>query len=155
MAKKTTIKEQSVNNTVEKPKLFTKIKQLFANETFRFVAGLLLVIFAVYLILAFSSFFVTGAADQSVIDAQELSGTKNGIKNYAGSRGAQVASYLINDCFGVSSFFIVLFLGVLGLRLMRVRMFVLSRWFIVCTLLLFWFSLFFGFAKSIGLWAIL
>ena len=148
MAKKTTIKEQSVNNTVEKPKLFTKIKQLFANETFRFVAGLLLVIFAVYLILAFSSFFVTGAADQSVIDAQELSGTKNGIKNYAGSRGAQVASYLINDCFGVSSFFIVLFLGVLGLRLMRVRMFVLSRWFIVCTLLLLWFSLFFGFAFS-------
>ena len=148
MAKKATIKEQNINNAVEKPKLLTKIKLFFANETFRFVAGLLLVIFAVYLILAFSSFFVTGAADQSVIDAQELSGTKNGIKNYAGSRGAQVASYLINDCFGISSFFIVLFLGILGLKLMRVRMFVLSRWFVVCTLLLLWFSLFFGFAFS-------
>ena len=57
--------------------------------------GLVLVIFSVYLLLAFSSFFFTGAADQSIIDggsAQELISTNNGVKNYAGSRGAQLAA---------------------------------------------------------------
>ena len=68
------------------------------------------------------------------------------MKNYAGSRGAQLASYLINDCFGISSFFILVFLAVAGLKLMRVRVVRLWKWFIGCSLLLVWFSVFFGFA---------
>ena len=67
------------------------------------------------------------------------------MKNYAGSRGAQLASYLINDCFGISSFFILVFLAVAGLKLMRVRVVSLWKWFIGCSLLLIWFSVFFGF----------
>ena len=127
---------------------FGKIIAVFKNETVHFIIGLVLVIFSVYLLLAFSSFFFTGAADQSIIDsgnAQELISTNNGVKNYAGSRGAQLASYLINDCFGVSSFFILIFLAVAGLKLMRVRVVRLWKWFIGCSLLLVWFSIFFGF----------
>ena len=100
------------------------------------------------LLLAFSSFFFTGAADQSIIDSgnpADLSAVNNHVKNYAGSRGAQLAHYLINDCFGVSSFFILVFLAVAGLKLMRVRVVRLWKWFIGCTLLLVWFSIFFGF----------
>ena len=67
------------------------------------------------------------------------------MKNYAGSRGAQLASYLINDCFGVSSFLILVFLAVAGLKLMRVRVVRLWKWFIGCSLMLVWFSVFFGF----------
>lgn len=98
--------------------------------------------------MAFSSFFFTGAADQSIIDSgssADLAAVNNQVKNYAGSRGAQLASYLINDCFGVSSFILV-FLAVAGLKLMRVRVVRLWKWFIGCTLLLVWFSVFFGFA---------
>ncbi len=105
-------------------------------------------IFAVYLLLAFTSFFFTGAADQSIIDeatADELASTHNGVKNYAGSRGAQLASYFINRCFGVSSYFIPVFLAVLGLKLMKVARVRLWKWFAVCALLLVWFSIFFGF----------
>lgn len=148
MTKRNTSKEKHTP-APQKPGFFAKIKAFFKNETMHFIIGLLLVIFAVYLLLAFSSFFVTGAADQSIIDKasmQDLSATDNGVKNYAGSRGAQVASYLINDCFGVSSFFIALFLAMAGLKLMRVRIVKLSRWFICCSLLLVWFSLFLGFA---------
>ncbi len=125
-----------------------KVAALFRSETVHFVIGLVLVIFSVYLLLAFSSFFFTGAADQSIIDggsAQELISTNNGVKNYAGSRGAQLASYLINDCFGVSSFLILVFLAVAGLKLMRVRVVRLWKWFIGCSLMLVWFSVFFGF----------
>lgn len=126
-----------------------KIVSIFKNETIHFVIGLMLVIFSVYLLLAFSSFFFTGAADQSIIDSgnsADLAAVNNNVKNYAGSRGAQLASYLINDCFGISSFFILVFLAVAGLKLMRVRIVRLWKWFIGCTLLLVWFSVFFGFA---------
>lgn len=126
-----------------------KVAAILKNETVHFVIGLMLVIFSVYLLLAFSSFFFTGAADQSIIDSgnpADLAAVNNHVKNYAGSRGAQLAHYLINDCFGISSFFILVFLAVAGLKLMRVRVVRLWKWFIGCTLLLVWFSVFFGFA---------
>ena len=138
-------KKNSTKDTEQSLSLFGKIRAIFKNETIHFVIGLVLVIFSVYLLLAFSSFFFTGAADQSIIDsgnAQELASTNNGVKNYAGSRGAQLASYLINDCFGISSFFILVFLAVAGLKLMRVRVVRLWKWFIGCSLLLVWFSVF-------------
>lgn len=142
-------KKNATKDTEQSLSFFGKVTAFFKNETIHFVLGLILVIFSVYLLLAFSSFFFTGAADQSIIDsgnAQELAATNNGVKNYAGSRGAQLASYLINDCFGVSSFFILIFLAVAGLKLMKVRIVRLWKWFIGCALLLVWFSVFFGFA---------
>lgn len=143
MAKKKTDKIQEVDLT-----LMQKISSFFDNETIHFILGLTLVIFSVYLLLAFTSFFFTGAADQSILDNPEpgqLSSINNQIKNYAGSRGAQMASYLINDCFGVASYFILLFLSIAGMKLMRVRNFRLWKWFIGCSLFLIWTSVFLGF----------
>ena len=141
-------KNSTAKDTELSLSFFGKVAALFRSETVHFVIGMVLVIFSVYLLLAFSSFFFKGAADQSIIDggsAQELISTNNGVKNYAGSRGAQLASYLINDCFGVSSFLILVFLAVAGLKLMRVRVVRLWKWFIGCSLMLVWFSVFFGF----------
>ena len=143
MAKKKTDKE------VEKEKISgNKITRTFKNETIHFIIGLVMVIFAVYLLLAFTSFFFTGAADQSFIespDPGQLASVDNHAKNYAGTRGAQLASYLINDCFGLSSYFITIFLGVAGMKLMKAYKFRVWKWFIGCSLLLVWFSIFFGF----------
>ncbi len=134
----------------EKVSLLDKMRTAWKNDTARFVIGLLLTLFAIYLLLAYASFFVTGAADQSIVEgstAQELASADNGVHNYAGSRGAQVAQWLINDCFGISSLFLILFVGVSGLKLMRVWSTVrLWKWFISCTLLAVWFSIFLGFA---------
>ena len=155
MVKKNNTKEtqkatqEQAAEVTRKPGLFSKIRLAMKNETFHFVAGLMLVIFSIYLLLAFISFFLTGAADQSVLDhasAEQLASVNNGVKNYTGSRGAQVASFFINDCFGVASFFIVLFLTVAGLKLMKVRVVRLWKWFIACSLLLVWFSIFFAYA---------
>ena len=141
-------KKKSDKEVEQKPASTKKYVAFFRNETIHFVIGLVLVIFSVYLLLAFTSFFFTGAADQSIIDsgnAQDLAAVNNHVRNYAGSRGAQLASYLINDCFGVSSFFILIYLAVAGLKLMRVRVVRLWKWFIGCSLLLIWFSVFLGF----------
>ncbi len=144
MEKKTTSKEKE-------PRLSfgARLKAVCKNETARFVVGLLLIIFSVYLLLAFTSFFFTGAADQSILEnatSEELASVDNGVRNYAGSRGAQLASYFINDCFGIASYFILLFLGMAGLKLMKIRRVRLWRWFVGCAVLLVWFSVFFGFA---------
>lgn len=143
MAKKKTDKSMATE-----PASSNKFTQHFQNETFHFIIGLMMVIFSVYLLLAFTSFFFTGAADQSILDnpnTQQLASVNNHIKNYAGSRGAQLANYLINDCFGVASYLISLFLAIAGMKLMRVRNFRLWKWFIGCSLLLIWCSVFFGF----------
>ena len=84
MAKKKLDKE--AERTPSSP---SKIVAVFKNETIHFVIGLMLVIFSVYLLLAFSSFFFTGAADQSIIDSgssADLAAVNNQVKNYAGSR---------------------------------------------------------------------
>ena len=131
------------------PAASNKVVSFFRNDTLHFIVGLVLVIFSVYLLLAFTSYFFTGAADQSIIDgasSQELASTDNKIRNYAGSRGAQLANYLINDCFGYAALFILAFFTVTGLTLMKVRVFKIGRWFVGCSLLLIWFSLFLGFA---------
>ena len=127
MAKKKLDKEAD-----QTPSSLSKIVAYFKNETIHFVIGLMLVIFSVYLLLAFSSFFATGAADQSIIDSgnpADLAAVDNHVKNYAGSRGAQLASYLINDCFGVSSFFILVFLAVALSVYGSGLLAVLSYWF--------------------------
>lgn len=142
MAKKKKDMESTVDSSM-------KTSSFLKNETFHFIIGLMFVIFSVYLLLAFSSFFFTGAADQSIIDSGnsgDLSAVNNHVKNYAGSRGAQLASYLINDCFGLGSFFLLIFIAVAGLKLMRVRVIHLWKWFIGCMLLLIWSSVFLGFA---------
>ena len=86
-----------------------KFISILKSETTHFVIGLVSVIFAVYLLLAFTSFFFTGAADQSILDNQlpgELLQTDNQVQNYAGARGAQVSECLINRCFGIAAYFI-------------------------------------------------
>ena len=125
-----------------------RITSLFKSETSHFVIGLISVIFAVYLLLAFTSFFFTGAADQSILDNQqpgELMQTANQVKNYAGARGAQISEYLINECFGIAAYFIVLFLAVMGMRLMRAYQFRMWKWFLSCTVLMIWFSIGLGY----------
>ena len=143
MAKKKTDKETE-------PKKISKnrVTTFFKSETTHFVIGLISVIFSVYLLLAFISFFFTGAADQSILDNQqpgELMQTTNHVKNYAGARGAQLAEFLINECFGIAACFIILFLAVAGMKMIKAYQFRVWKWFMSCSILLVWFSITLGF----------
>ena len=143
MAKKKTDKETE-------PKKISKNRftTFFKSETTHFVIGLISVIFSVYLLLAFISFFFTGAADQSILDNQqpgELMQTTNHVKNYAGARGAQLAEFLISECFGIAACFIILFLAVAGMKMIKAYQFRVWKWFMSCSILLVWFSITLGF----------
>ena len=110
---------------VSKPKnekKHSKVGELFRSEMTKFVVGLLVLLVAAFLSLAFFSFFVTGKADQSIIEnlsALEIFGTHTQITNWAGALGAFVSEYCINQWIGVSSFLFVVFLFRLGYRLLK------------------------------------
>ena len=144
MKKKTETKENE-----EKMIAPSKVIKAMKGETIHFIIGLLCVIFGVYMLLAFTSFFFTGGNDQSILahpDPGELLETENRIQNYAGARGAQLSQFLINDCFGISAYLIVVFLIVAGMKLMKAYQFTLWKWFIGCSVLMIWISVTLGFA---------
>ena len=143
--KKKTETQENTDKIINPKKMINALK----GETIHFIIGLLCVIFGVYMLLAFSSFFFTGGNDQSILahpDPGELLETNNGIQNYAGARGAQLSQFLINDCFGISAYFIVVFLIVCGMKLMKAYQFTLWKWFTGCAVLMIWLSITLGFA---------
>lgn len=143
-------KKNDKKRTEEKEPLINgkKVMTVMRGETPVFVMGLLCLIFAVYMTLAFISFFVTGAADQSLLahpENGELLNPGTAYQNYAGALGARMAEFLINKCFGVAAFFIVIFLIAAGMKMMKAYEVRLKRWFMVCAILMIWFSIALGF----------
>ena len=116
---------------------------LFKSETFQFIIGLTFLLCSVYMILAFTSFFFTGGSDMSILEHPTGNdmGMHNNIRNYAGAQGARVANFFINDSFGVPSYFIPLFLIILGLRMMKAYKMKIWKWFIGCSILMIWSSI--------------
>lgn len=149
MAKKTTDnKSKKKRATASKEGVLSDVMQGVQTDKFRFIVGLLLLLFALYMIMAFTSYiFFTGKADQSVIDA---AGKASDYVNVAGKQGADIAELLINRTFGIPAYCIAVLLGVIGLELMRVRSqhFNLVRWTIICCSLLVWGSVFANFTFS-------
>ena len=144
MATQKNIKKEKEKKEI---KWLENIRATIKNETVQFVTGLLCIMVAVYMALAFTSFILNGGADQSVLEQQSrttlLSDTAaEEVQNATGERGAHIAHILINNCFGVSAYSIAVFLGVIGLTLMRIRKFELKYWCICCATALIWGSLF-------------
>ena len=124
------------------------IKTFLKSETLHFILGLAIVLMAAFALVSFCSFFLYGAADQSVIDhnsAVDVQPGETDVQNLGAIRGAQLADYFINRQFGAPSIFMVVFFLVLGLKMMRVVKIRLWKWFIGCSLLMVWCSVFFGF----------
>ena len=137
---------KQVNNTSKS----SKIKRFFTSEVTHFILGLLVLMITVYAFISMVSFFFTGAEDQSKVEGVSLfhPGKIPGIENWTGTRGACLSNTLMNEWFGISSFFILGFFAAIGLRLMKVKYFNLFRSFILCSILTIWtsvaLSFFFG-----------
>lgn len=106
-------------------------------DTYRFLIGMGAIIIALFMLLAFTSYIFTAPNDQSWIE----SGKGGDVRNMAGILGAKTAHYFIHGCFGLSSFFIPIFMLALGVKLMRVYRVRLWKWFLNCTVLMVWLSI--------------
>ena len=123
------------------------IRNIFENERLNFFFGLLLFVIAGYMTLAFISYFTTGAADQSMIEAPregEFLNEHREFANTCGSVGAYMAWFFIKRCFGIASFAIPLFLFMAGIHMMKAYRVKLAKWFMALMLLMIWASITFA-----------
>ena len=123
---------------------FLGIKHIFQDERLSFALGILLVIIAIYLTLAFVSYFTTGAADQSLIEDPrdgEVLNQHHEFANTCGSIGAYASWYFIKRCFGLPAFLIPLFILLLGIHLIRAYRVNLLKWFLALMILMIWASI--------------
>ena len=121
---------------------FEGLKNFFTSNATHFIAGLIILVITVYAFISLLSFFSTGAADQSKIEGLSFFhfGSVEGITNWMGMRGAILSDMLMNKGFGISTFFLLLFLFFVGLRLMKAKYVSLLRYFIICAVLTIWTS---------------
>ena len=122
-------------------------KNFFANEKINFLIGILLFLVAGYLTMAFISYFTTGTADQSMIEDPregEILNEHQEFSNTCGSVGAYAAWYFIKRSFGLSAFFIPIFLFLVSIHLIKAYRVNLLKWFMALMLLMIWSSVTFS-----------
>ena len=124
------------------------IKNIFQNDIFNFIFGLVLLLLAVYITIAFASYISTGQADQSlVLDLRpgEWLNSNRDFKNSCGSMGALLSWFFMARCFGLSAFLIPLFMILAGLKMMHVYTKVnLLKWFMSVVIVMIWSSVTFA-----------
>lgn len=114
---------------------------IIRNEKLHSVIGVFLILAAVYLVTAFFSFFSTGAADQSLIEAPkngEFLNEYHDFQNSCGSLGAYASWYFIKRCFGLPAFLIPLFMILLGIHEIKAYCINLLKWFLSLMILMIW-----------------
>ncbi|MDR2775283.1 MAG: DNA translocase FtsK [Tannerella sp.] len=134
-----------------KNQFFESIKHYTASGRIHFIAGLLICFFSVYTGIAMFSYFFTGATDQNIVNnlvISDLISRKWSVSNWAGLRGAYISDVIMNSWFGISSFFLLFFIGSAGFRLMKLCRMNLLRRFFICSVLTVWTSLLLTFVFS-------
>jgi S-DNA-T family DNA segregation ATPase FtsK/SpoIIIE len=140
MAKKKSTKEKENKGKSKTVSFF----RFMASERGQFLTGVCLAFFAAFMLLGMISFFFTGAADQAKVVNKPflyLISNKQEITNWTGVGGAFIGENLINNCFGIFSLAIPVFIGIIGVRLMKVAYFSLLRSFLLSAFVLIWGSL--------------
>ncbi len=98
-----------------------KYFSFLSDERFKLTSGIFLVLFSLYLYLAFTSYFFTWKTDQSFEWSRVFSGPEVMVDNWAGKFGAFLANKFINHWFGIASAVLPFILLIAGLRLINIR----------------------------------
>ena len=122
-------------------------KNIFGNEVLWILVGFIMIGIAIYMTIAFTSYFATGAADQTMIESPregELMNQSIIFSNTCGKLGAYLSWYFIKRCFGLSSFLIPAFLVLLGVHLIKAYRVNLLKWFFSMMIVMIWASVTFA-----------
>ena len=94
-------------------------KSFFADERVKFVIGIFITCFALYLFIACISYLFSWKFDDSLSNSEIVSSADIKVKNWSGKGGLFLARYLMAFGFGYGAFFIPLIFGVAGLSLLK------------------------------------
>lgn len=106
---------KTTKSTVKKPRKprFQGIKSFFENRLTQTIIGLFLMLFAVFLAASFSSYLVNGTEDQSQLS--DFADKNVTVKNLLGKIGASLSHLLIENGFGLATFYLPVLLFFTGL----------------------------------------
>ena len=149
--KRTLKKGQSKTKNEPKSSYFQKIRNFWKGsndsaptdnsdnmskaEITRFCIGAVLFIVSCFIFLSLVSHLFTATEDSTWVEGDRA-------HNWMGTLGLATARFFIDQCWGVSSIFIPLFLIVASLRIMQVYKVRLWKWFLNCSILMIWSSAF-------------
>ncbi|HEY9168108.1 MAG TPA: DNA translocase FtsK [Lutibacter sp.] len=92
---------------------FQGIKSFFGNRLTQTVLGLFLMLFAIFLVASFSSFLVNGQEDQSQLS--NFADKDVSVRNLLGKIGASLSHLVVENGFGLASFYLPVLLFFTGL----------------------------------------
>ena len=139
-------KEEAGKKSTVTSKGSGKSRSFFTDERIRFVTGILITGFALYLIIACVAYLFWWKTDQSLPHSDILSGPEKEVRNWSGKSGNFLAEMIISYGFGFGAFFIPLIFGAIGLHLLKfpkIKVWSLIAKFVFATIIL---SLILGFA---------
>ena len=112
-------KEDTGKKTKTPAKNTVKSKSFLTDERIKFLFGILITGFALYLLLACVAYLFWWKTDLSIADADIVSGPDIAVKNWSGKSGHFLAKIIINNGFGLGAFFIPMIFGTIGLYLLK------------------------------------
>ena len=130
--------------------LWQSLRTFFRSQQCQLIVGILLLFVALMLLIAYISFFFTGANDMSIIQESATRSTlREGVTNALGLPGAVIASWLIDSMFGVLIVLPILLMGVYALRILFV--FPIKAWKLLFCMLfgVVWGSIALGYAQQL------
>ncbi len=135
------IKEKE--GTPKKPSKTAKspgaLKSFFSDERLKFVVGILITGFALYLLLACVSYLFWWKSDLSLAGNDVISGPEIKVKNWAGKSGFWLSDMMISFGFGYGAFFLPLIVGSIGLKMLsfpKIRLWSLITKFTLAAIIL-------------------
>lgn len=130
--------------------LWQSLRTFFRSQQCQLIVGILLLFVALMLLIAYISFFFTGANDMSIIQESATRSTlREGVTNALGLPGAVIASWLIDSMFGVLIILPIVLMGVYALRILFV--FPIKAWKLLFCMLfgVVWGSIALGYAQQL------
>ena len=107
------------------------------NDNLRFVWGAVLAILSLAILIALVSHVFTGAEDQKYVSSDSYTAA-----NWLGRWGYEVAHWLMDNTFGVSSILIPVLMLATSIRIMGLAKVRLHLWFLNCMIIMAWASAF-------------
>ena len=139
--------------TVEKTgtkEFFFSVRDTVMSDRFRIATGVVMAAVILMLVVAYFSFFFTGAEDYSIVKhAGDRSEMRGEIQNTLGLPGAIIADWLVDGTFGLMSIIALIALGLYAIRMIVEFPLRHFRLLFITLFLLVWSAIALGFAQQI------
>ncbi|MBP5589301.1 MAG: DNA translocase FtsK 4TM domain-containing protein, partial [Bacteroidales bacterium] len=103
-----------------KTKVPSNKKKPVFDERFRFIIGIIISGFALYLLISFISYLLYWKADFSFPDTNTFSNASYQVANWGGKLGHRLSKLFISHGFGLGSFLIPIMIGLIGAKMLKV-----------------------------------